>query len=148
MVCSLAPDPRTNILTRLPYRPLLASVRPVGAKRIKEEEGQLALQAWAAGPVPRETLALAVRYALQTLRSVAPGTSVEIRVPPFAAVQAIPGPTHTRGTPPAVVEMAPEVCLELVTGRRSFHDAVSNGLISASGERSDLSRWLPVLEIP
>lgn len=120
----------------------------VGAKRIPEREGQEAVFAWANGSAEAETIALAVRYALQTLRALAPGSSVEVRVPPYAAIQAIPGPTHTRGTPPAVVEMAPDVCLELVTGRLGFHEGVTKGLIRASGERSDISAWLPFLEIP
>ena len=148
MACSLAPDPSTKILTRLPYRRLLASVRRMGAKRIRDEDGMQALSSWASGQCSDEDVARAVRYVLQTLKTNAPGSSVEIRVPPYAAIQAIPGPAHTRGTPPAVVEMAPDVCLELAVGKRRFSDAVNSGLVRASGERSDLSAWFPILALP
>ena len=92
--------------------------------------------------------ALAVRFTLQILRQKAPGSSVEVRVPPWGAVQAIDGPAHTRGTPPAVVEMAPAVWLEIATGSATFERQLSEGLINASGERSNLSAWLPVVPLP
>jgi hypothetical protein len=66
-------------------------------------------------------------------------------VPPYAAVQVIEGPRHTRGTPPNVVETDPRTWLEIATGRQSWNDAVASGRISASGERADLSDYLPVL---
>jgi len=90
---------------------------------------------------------MAVRYTLQLLRQKAPGSSVEVRVPPWGAVQAIEGPSHTRGTPPAVVEMTPEVWLSVATGTRSFDDALADGSIHASGERSNLTGWLPLGEL-
>lgn len=120
----------------------------VGAKRISDDEGTAALALWASGRCDDEDIARACRYVLQILKTNAPGSSVEIRVPPYAAIQAIPGPAHTRGTPPAVVEMDPEVCLELAVGKMAFSEAVSRGLVRASGERSDLSDWLPVLALP
>jgi uncharacterized protein (TIGR03083 family) len=77
-----------------------------------------------------------------------PGRSVEVRVPPYAAVQCAisdPGPTHTRGTPPNVVETDPLSFLRLATGRIRWTDAVANGAVHASGLRADLSAVLPLL---
>ena len=89
-------------------------------------------------------LALAVRYALQLIRQKAPGHSVELRVPPFGAAQIIEGPRHTRGTPPAVIEVSAEVWLDLVVGKTSFSEAQRNGSVSASGVRADLQGFLPL----
>jgi len=75
----------------------------------------------------------------------APGRTVELRVPPFAAVQCVEGPRHTRGTPANIVEVDPAAWIELATGRLEWADAVSDGLVQASGERADLSPYLPVL---
>ncbi|TDC66165.1 hypothetical protein E1258_03515 [Micromonospora sp. KC207] len=91
-------------------------------------------------PVFRE----AVRALLAALTERAPGRSVEVRVPPYGAVQCIPGPRHTRGTPPNVVELDPTTWLELATGRRSWADAVTEGRVRVSGARSDLSAHLPL----
>jgi len=93
----------------------------------------------------RDALAVAVRLLAQVLSTVAPGRAVELRIPPFAAVQAIEGPRHTRGTPGSVVETDGETWLELATGRTEWADAVTHGRVSASGERSDLSSVLPIL---
>lgn len=89
-----------------------------------------------------------MRFTLQVLRQKAPGSSVEVRVPPWGAAQAIEGPTHTRGTPPAVVEMSPTVWLQIATGSAMFESELSQGRISASGERSNLSAWLPIVRLP
>ncbi|MBM7770728.1 hypothetical protein JOD54_000932 [Actinokineospora baliensis] len=93
----------------------------------------------------RPVLAAAVRLSLRTLEQDAPGHSVEVRVPPFAAVQCVEGPRHTRGTPPNVVEMDPRTWLELATGRTGWDDAVTGGRVAASGARADLSGLLPLL---
>ncbi|WP_235488277.1 sterol carrier family protein, partial [Frankia sp. AvcI1] len=74
-----------------------------------------------------------------------PGHTVELRVPPFAAVQVVEGPRHTRGTPPNVVEAGPVAFVLLCAGRLAWADAVADGRISASGERADLSGHLPLL---
>lgn len=87
---------------------------------------------------------LLTKHFLAVLEQRAPGRSVEVRVPPFAAVQAIAGVRHTRGTPPAVVEMDPETWLALATGTLSWSDAESAGRVRASGERADLSPYLPL----
>lgn len=92
----------------------------------------------------RDTTATAVRYLLQVLAETAPGNTVEVRVPPFGAVQIIEGPTHTRGTPPNVVETDAAVWLRLATGSLDWADAVAQGLVSASGGRADLAAHLPV----
>lgn len=68
-----------------------------------------------------------------------PGKSVELRIPPYVAVQCVAGPRHTRGTPPNVVETDPVTWLRLYGGRVRWEDAVADGRVSASGERSDLS---------
>ena len=92
-----------------------------------------------------DATAVAVRLLTQVLAARAPGRSVEIRIPPYAAVQAVEGPRHTRGTPPNVVETDPRTWLEIATGRKTWKDAIESGRISASGERADLSAYLPVL---
>lgn len=84
---------------------------------------------------------------LRTLAQDAPGHSVEVRVPPFAAVQCVEGPRHTRGTPPNVVETDPRTWLELATGALTWLDAVAAGKIAASGNRADLSDHLPLLRL-
>lgn len=93
----------------------------------------------------RDATAVAVRLLAQVLANVAPGRSVELRIPPHAAVQAIEGPRHTRGTPGSVVETDASTWLELATGRIGWTDALATGRISASGERADLSPYIPVL---
>lgn len=85
-----------------------------------------------------------VRTTLRWLAQQHPGHTVEIRVPPFAAVQAVEGPRHTRGTPPNVVEMDAATWLELVAGRSTWAEAVGSGRINASGLRADLSALLPL----
>lgn len=87
-----------------------------------------------------------VKHFLAVLAERAPGRSVEVRVPPYAAVQAVAGVRHTRGTPPAVVETDAGTWLALATGDLEWHDAVAAGKISASGERTDLSAHLPLME--
>jgi hypothetical protein len=87
---------------------------------------------------------LLVRHFLAVLAERAPGRSVEVRVPPYAAVQAVPGVRHTRGTPPAVVETDPQTWIDLARGRQAFVEAVDAGTVRASGERSDLSPYLPL----
>ena len=97
-------------------------------------------------PVPllRPALATTTRVLAQLLAGQAPGRSVELRVPPFVAVQAVAGPRHTRGTPPNVVETDPVTWLRLATGRLDFDEAVRSGRVRASGTRADLSTHLPV----
>jgi hypothetical protein len=119
------------------------------AKKIALDEGRAALAAVRAADAAsvrpsRTDLATAVRYLLQLLAEKAPGNSVEMRVPPFGAVQVVEGPRHTRGTPPNVVETDAATWIALATGAEHWADAASAGRIHASGTRSDLSDLLPL----
>lgn len=97
---------------------------------------------------PRDVLAAAVRLTARTLAATAPGASVEVRVPPFVAVQCIPGPTHKRGTPPNVVETDPRTWLLLATGLESIVDAASAGRLQMSGSRAgEVSHRLPLVPL-
>ena len=84
------------------------------------------------------------KHFLALLQGIAPGASVEVRVPPYAAIQCIEGVRHTRGTPPAVIEMPPQTWLALARGDLSWADAVASGAVRASGERANLSAYLPL----
>lgn len=86
----------------------------------------------------------AVKATLALLSDQAPGRSVEVRVPPYAAVQVIEGVRHRRGTPAAVVECDARTWLQLASGSLTWSDAIASGRLHASGERSDLSPYLPL----
>jgi len=102
-------------------------------------------QALAAGrPLPGDWERLAVKHFLAVLEQRYPGRSVEVRVPPYAAVQCIAGARHTRGTPPAVVETDGATWVALARGNLDFAAAVHDGRVRASGERSNLSELLPL----
>lgn len=94
--------------------------------------------------LPRDAERRAVRALLDVLVTRAPGHTVEVRVPPYAAVQCVEGPKHTRGTPPNVVEMSPATWLRLATGRLAWAEALDDGGIAASGERADLRSYVPL----
>ncbi|MGW0365078.1 sterol carrier family protein [Streptomyces sp. NPDC002990] len=96
-------------------------------------------------PVERQALAACTRLLADALAVKAPGGSVEVRVPPFAVVQCVEGPRHTRGTPPNVVETDPQTWVRLATGRTGWAEAVSEARVRASGERADLSALLPLM---
>jgi hypothetical protein len=85
------------------------------------------------------------KHYLALLAAKAPGYSVEVRVPPYGAVQAVEGGRHTRGTPRAVVETDPDTWVAVATGELTWAEAVDQGLIRASGERTDLSAYLPLV---
>lgn len=96
----------------------------------------------------RSALAAAVRLAARTLAEQAPGASVEVRVPPFVAVQCVAGPRHTRGTPPNVVETDPRTWLLLVTGLLTVADAKAAGTLNLSGARAgEIESWLPIVKL-
>ncbi|MFG1796853.1 sterol carrier family protein [Nocardia sp. NPDC049149] len=108
-----------------------------------------AVSAWLSDeslPAPGRTeLAAAVRATARALAASAPGHSVEVRVPPFVAVQCIEGPRHTRGTPPNVVETDPRTWLLLATGLLDFETAMHSGALTASGSRApEVAHWLPI----
>ena len=115
-------------------------------RRTDPAQGREAVWQWrdAGGDVPVAVRRTAVRFTLEELAEVAPGRSVEVRVPPDGAVQAVEGPRHTRGTPPNVVETDAQTWLGLATGQVAWEDAVAAGRVSASGERADLAAWLPL----
>ncbi|HPG75834.1 MAG TPA: sterol carrier family protein [Rhodoglobus sp.] len=111
-------------------------------KRIPADVGRAAVTGALAGARPE--LAMATRYLLQVLAESAEGNTVEVRVPPFGAVQAVEGPRHTRGTPPNVIEMDAPTWLALATGGTTWALAVASGAVSASGARADLAPYLPL----
>jgi uncharacterized SCP-like protein len=98
-----------------------------------------------AAPDPSE-LRDAARYLVQLLAARHPGRVLEVRIPPVAAVQCLPGPVHTRGTPPNVVETDPVTWVRLATGRLAWADAVGSAAVHASGPRADLAAYLPLVE--
>ena len=121
------------------YRPVVSPAHP---NFLPVDE---ALRALDAGAEPaREILRDSVRALLAELTARAPGHSVEVRVPPFGAVQCVAGPRHTRGTPPNVIETDPTTWIKVATGRLAWPDAVRSGAIRASGIRTDLSVLLPL----
>lgn len=119
-------------------------------RRIKHDEGISAInaviQADKVSPISDKdpVFVMAVRYLLEELAEVAPGNSVEVRVPPLGATQCIEGPRHTRGTPPNVVEMSPRVWFDLALGNMSWEDASAEHLVSSSGVRASLDEVLPL----
>ncbi len=88
---------------------------------------------------------LVVKTFVEILSARAPGHAVELRIPPYTAVQVVEGPRHTRGTPPNTVEIDPVAWLDLATGRTTWVEAVSAGQARVRGDRADLSPWLPLL---
>ncbi|MDQ4054062.1 MAG: sterol carrier family protein [Actinomycetota bacterium] len=105
-----------------------------------------ALERIASGQPDTTDLRLLSKHFLAVLEERAPGHSVEVRVPPYAAVQVIPGVRHTRGTPPAVVETDAATWVALATGKLTWHDAELTGRVRASGERADLTSYLPLTD--
>ena len=106
-----------------------------------------ALDRFRSGAASKDDLRLLTKHLLALLVDRAPGGAVEVRVPPFAAVQCVPGPRHTRGTPPNVIETDPRTWLELATGRLAWPAALASGRVSASGSRADIAPLLPVVRL-
>jgi hypothetical protein len=100
-------------------------------------------------PAPeRAEIGEAVRLTARTLAVIAPGASVEVRVPPFVAVQCISGPQHRRGNPPNVVETDARTWLLLATGLLAVSDAAATGALQLSGSRAvEIGQWLPLISI-
>lgn len=113
-------------------------------RRIAVDDGVAAVVAVLGGADDRPTLATASRYLLEQLAAEAEGHTVEVRVPPFGAVQAIDGPRHTRGTPPNVVEMDAATWIAVATGGLDWDAAVADARVSASGSRATLAGVLPL----
>jgi hypothetical protein len=102
-------------------------------------------------PVPapdRTSISEAVRLTARTLAATAPGAAVELRVPPFVAVQCIAGPKHTRGTPPNIVETDARTWLQLVSGLLTVREAIADGTLRVSGSRAgEIADWLPLVPL-
>lgn len=118
----------------------------------KTRQAVLAVADWLrdeSTPAPsRNEVAAAVRLTARTLAAVAPGRSVELRIPPFVAVQCVAGPAHTRGTPPNVVETDPRTWLLLATGKLSFAEAKGTGALRLSGARAgEIDHCLPLFDV-
>jgi Bacterial SCP ortholog len=129
-------------------QPLLPrSYRPVmSAPYVNSQAILRVVEVLRAGEIPeRAAVRDAVRESLAALAAVAPGRSVEVRVPPYGAIQCVEGPRHTRGTPPNVVETDPIAWLEIAAGMLAWHDAVAGGRVRASGVRADLSGYMPLI---
>ncbi|MEU9808192.1 sterol carrier family protein [Mycobacterium sp. NPDC050853] len=112
----------------------------------------LAVADWLGNPQApepeRAVLADAVRFTARTLAAAAPGASVEVRVPPFVAVQCITGPRHTRGTPPNVVETTPRAWLLMATGLLTLDQAIADRSATVSGFRAgEIADWLPLVRV-
>ena len=118
-------------------------------RRIPPEEGLRAVEVWRADPsgTSKDTVAMAVRYALEELADRAPGRTLEVRVPPYGAVQCVQGPRHTRGTPANVIEMDAPTWLGLVTGQTEWAAVLGGGTVHASGQRATLAGLLPLLPL-
>src|SRR5215217_4791986 len=122
--------------------------RPIPAETLRAAVD--AVRPWLAGEAeqpPRAVLGSAVKTSARWLAQQVPGRSVELRVPPYVAVQLVPGPRHTRGTPPNVVETDAATWLRLATGATTWAAAVADGAVTASGNRADLSAYLPLLPL-
>ena len=113
-------------------------------RRVTLDGGRAAVRAILAGEADSTALATAVRFLLEQLATDSEGRTVEVRVPPFGAVQAVAGPRHTRGTPPNVVETDAETWIALATGSLSWNSAVASARVTASGPRADLRAALPL----
>jgi hypothetical protein len=123
----------------------MPGTQPISAEALRSALAPTA--SWLAGAgeqPPRAVLGAAVKTSARWLAQQVPGRSVEVRVPPFVAVQCVPGPRHTRGTPPNVVETDAATWLRMATGAQSWADAVAEGRVVASGNRADLSALLPL----
>jgi Bacterial SCP ortholog len=121
-----------------------ADRRTVSVVSDADQSVAAALSRYRAGEAERADLRLLTKHYLARLVAKAPGHAVEVRVPPYGAVQCIQGPRHTRGTPGAVIEMPADAWIDLATGTTSWAEARAAGRVRASGERTDLSELLPL----
>ena len=115
-----------------------------------QEEGLKALNIYLEledkNKLDKDSLRTLIKYLLEILHKKVPGNSVEVRIPPFAAIQIIEGTTHRRGTPPAVVEISPEIFIRISLGEITWQKALTQGLIQASGQRTDLTEHFPLID--
>ncbi|MCA1983387.1 sterol carrier family protein [Nocardioides nematodiphilus] len=118
---------------------MAARLRPAAREEVAAARARVE-----AGTVAKADLKLLTKHYLALMEAKAPGKSVEIRVPPFAAVQCIEGVRHTRGTPPAVIETDAATWISVATGTLTWDEALAAGTVRASGERTDLAQYLPL----
>ncbi|MGA1293144.1 MAG: sterol carrier family protein [Candidatus Nanopelagicales bacterium] len=115
-----------------------------------QEEGLKALNIYLEledkNKLDKDSLRTLIKYLLEILHKKVPGNSVEVRIPPFAAIQIIEGTTHRRGTPPAVIEINPEIFIQISLGEITWEKALTQGLIQASGQRTDLTEHFPLVD--
>jgi hypothetical protein len=119
-------------------------VLSVPLPRIEIERGRTAIAAVRSGSADRDATATAVRFILQEFARLAPGKSVEVRVPPHGAVQIVEGLGHTRGTPPNVVELDAATLVALAVGDETWDEAIDRGAVRASGTRASLTDLVPL----
>ncbi len=112
--------------------------------RINIETGRVAIAAVRDGSADRNQMATAVRFILQEFARLAPGKSVEVRVPPHGAVQIVEGLGHTRGTPPNVIELDAGTLVALAVGDETWDAAIDRGVVRASGTRATLVDLVPL----
>ena len=112
--------------------------------RIDSESGRAAVASVRSANADRDTTAIAVRFILQEFARIAPGKSVEVRVPPHGAVQVVEGLGHTRGTPPNVIELDADTLVALTVGAETWDAAVARGAVRASGTRASLAELVPL----
>ena len=123
----------------------MAGTAPIPAEQLRAVLDPV--RPWLAGEAerpPRAVLGAAVKTTARWLAQQVPGRSVELRIPPHVAVQCVEGPRHTRGTPPNVIETDAATWLLLASGQLMWADAVAAGKVVASGNRADLSAYLPL----
>jgi hypothetical protein len=118
---------------------------PARLRRAEPAAVETAVARFRAGGRDAHDLRLLTKHLLAVLVERHPGGAVEVRVPPYAVAQCLPGTRHTRGTPPAVVETDPEIWISLALGELNWEEAIADARVTASGERSDLGRVLPVV---
>ena len=115
-----------------------------------QEEGLKALNKYLElehkNQLDKDSLRTLIKYLLEILHKKVPGNSVEVRIPPFAAIQIIEGTTHRRGTPPAIIEISPEIFIQISLGEITWEKALTQGLIQASGQRTDLTEHFPLVD--
>ena len=84
-------------------------------------------------------IAAAVKEILDLIKNTSPGKSVELRVPPYGAIQCVAGGNHRRGTPPNTVEMGGQTLIRLINEPSLWITLCESGEVRASGLLSDLS---------
>jgi uncharacterized protein (TIGR03083 family) len=141
----IADDDRVVAARRGPIRALDLLITRINELVVHSLDLSASVPGAAPVEIDRWALGVSCRMLAAILAERVPGRTVEVRVPPYAAVQCVEGPRHTRGTPANVVEAPPLTWVELATGRVSWVEALGAGRLQVSGDRADISAHLPVL---